>query len=35
MTRGNLNPGDGDPNKAPAIAIAPVDAVGVRRAGRR
>jgi hypothetical protein len=24
MTRGNLNPGDDDPNKAPAIAIAPV-----------
>ena len=25
MTRGNLNPGDGDPNKPPAIAIAPRD----------
>jgi hypothetical protein len=24
MTRGNLNPGEDDPNKAPAIAIAPV-----------
>ena len=24
MTRGNLNPGDGDPNKPPSIAIAPV-----------
>ena len=24
MTRGNLNPGDDDPNKPPAIAIAPV-----------
>ena len=26
MTRGNLNPGDGDPNKPPAITIAPVAA---------
>jgi hypothetical protein len=26
MTRGNLNPGDDDPNKPPAIAIAPVQA---------
>jgi hypothetical protein len=25
MTRGNLNPGDDDPNKPPAITIAPVD----------
>jgi hypothetical protein len=24
MTRGNLNPGDGDPNKPPAVTIAPV-----------
>jgi hypothetical protein len=24
MTRGNLNPGDDDPNKAPAVTIAPV-----------
>jgi hypothetical protein len=24
MTRGNLNPGDDDPNKPPAVAIAPV-----------
>ena len=23
MTRGNLNPGEDDPNKPPAIAIAP------------
>ena len=26
MTRGNLNPGEDDPNKAPVIAIAPVSA---------
>jgi hypothetical protein len=26
MTRGNLNPGDDDPNKPPAIALAPVPA---------
>ena len=26
MTRGNLNPGDDDPNKAPVVAIAPVTA---------
>jgi hypothetical protein len=25
MTRGNLNPGDDDPNKPPTISIAPVD----------
>jgi hypothetical protein len=30
MTRGNLNPGDDDPNKPPTIAIAPV----ARRPGR-
>src|SRR6266404_7161504 len=24
MTRGNLNPGEDDPNKPPAIAIAPI-----------
>jgi hypothetical protein len=29
MTRGNLNPGDSDPNKAPAITIAPIAAPGV------
>jgi hypothetical protein len=29
MTRGNLNPGDTDPNKAPAITIAPIAAPGV------
>jgi hypothetical protein len=29
MTRGNLNPGDEDPNKPPAIALAPLDAVTV------
>ena len=33
MTRGNLNPGDDDPNKPPAIAIAPVTAASRRRAG--
>ena len=32
MTRGNLNPGDDDPNKPPAIDIAPVRA-GAERAG--
>src|SRR4051794_17727374 len=26
MTRGNLNPGDDDPNKPPAVSIAPVEA---------
>ncbi len=26
MTRGNLNPGDGDPNKPPSVTIAPVTA---------
>jgi hypothetical protein len=26
MTRGNLNPGDGDPNKPPVVSIAPVEA---------
>jgi hypothetical protein len=26
MTRGNLNPGDDDPNKPPTVSIAPVDA---------
>jgi hypothetical protein len=29
MTRGNLNPGDDDPNKPPSIAIAPVGAVAI------
>lgn len=29
MTRGNLNPGDSDPNKAPAIAIAPVPSAAI------
>jgi hypothetical protein len=29
MTRGNLNPGEDDPNKPPAITIAPVSNVGV------
>jgi hypothetical protein len=29
MTRGNLNPGDGDPNKPPAITIAPVTGAAV------
>jgi len=29
MTRGNLNPGEDDPNRPPAIAIAPVGAAGV------
>jgi hypothetical protein len=29
MTRGNLNPGDDDPNKPPSITIAPVAAAGV------
>jgi hypothetical protein len=29
MTRGNLNPGDDDPNKPPTIAIAPVANAGV------
>jgi hypothetical protein len=29
MTRGNLNPGDTDPNKAPAITIAPIAAVTI------
>jgi hypothetical protein len=27
MTRGNLNPGDSDPNRPPALAIAPVAAI--------
>lgn len=27
MTRGNLNPGDDDPNKPPTVTIAPVDGV--------
>jgi len=26
MTRGNLNPGDDDPNKPPTVSIAPIDA---------
>jgi hypothetical protein len=26
MTRGNLNPGDDDPNKPPSVSVAPVDA---------
>jgi hypothetical protein len=36
MTRGNLNPGEGDPNKPPAVTVAPVhgasigDAVSLR-----
>ena len=29
MTRGNLNPGDGDPNKPPAVAVAPVPTASV------
>jgi hypothetical protein len=29
MTRGNLNPGDEDPNKPPTIAVAPVSAASV------
>jgi len=29
MTRGNLNPGDSDPNKAPALAIAPVSSASI------
>jgi hypothetical protein len=29
MTRGNLNPGDDDPNKPPTISIAPVSAAAV------
>jgi hypothetical protein len=29
MTRGNLNPGDDDPNKPPVIAIAPVAAAAL------
>jgi len=29
MTRGNLNPGDGDPNKPPSIVIAPPGAASV------
>lgn len=29
MTRGNLNPGDSDPNNAPAITIAPVTAATI------
>jgi hypothetical protein len=31
MTRGNLNPGDDDPNRPPTIAIAPVATVSVSR----
>ncbi|HEV3056902.1 MAG TPA: hypothetical protein VGY48_01585 [Vicinamibacterales bacterium] len=31
MTRGNLNPGDDDPNRPPAITIAPVQTVSVSR----
>ncbi len=27
MTRGNLNPGEDDPNKPPTVTITPVDAV--------
>ena len=29
MTRGNLNPGDSDPNQAPSITIAPVPSAGI------
>jgi hypothetical protein len=29
MTRGNLNPGDSDPNKAPVVAIAPVPSASI------
>jgi hypothetical protein len=29
MTRGNLNPGDSDPNKAPVIAIAPLPSAAI------
>jgi hypothetical protein len=29
MTRGNLNPGESDPNKPPAVTIAPVEAAGL------
>jgi hypothetical protein len=29
MTRGNLNPGEGDPNKPPIVTIAPVQSVAV------
>jgi hypothetical protein len=29
MTRGNLNPGDDDPNKPPSVSVAPVDAAHV------
>jgi hypothetical protein len=29
MTRGNLNPGDDDPNKPPSVSIAPVDTAQV------
>jgi hypothetical protein len=29
MTRGNLNPGDDDPNKPPTIAIAPVSGAAI------
>jgi hypothetical protein len=29
MTRGNLNPGENDPNRPPAVTIAPVEAVPV------
>jgi hypothetical protein len=29
MTRGNLNPGDDDPNKPPSVSIAPVEAARV------
>jgi hypothetical protein len=29
MTRGNLNPGEGDPNKPPAVTIAPIQGLGI------
>jgi hypothetical protein len=29
MTRGNLNPGEGDPNKPPAVTVAPVQGASV------
>jgi hypothetical protein len=29
MTRGNLNPGEGDPNKPPAVTIAPIQGLAV------
>jgi hypothetical protein len=32
MTRGNLNPGDDDPNKPPVVSIAPVEGAAARAA---